>query len=135
MRTKRILVPAVLCLSLLLSACSLPAEEKKIRDVEYTVTSKEDLPEELWKQIKESREEEFRLSYNDGEYLYIVRGYGKQPSTGYNITVEDLYLTEHTLVFDTKITGPAEGEEKSDKQTMPYIVVKTEAMDCRIDYR
>lgn len=135
MRAKRILVSAAVGLCLWLSACSFPTEEKKIRDVDYTVTSKEDLPEELWKQIQESREEEFRLSYNDGEYLYIVRGYGIQPSTGYNITVEDLYLTEHSLVFDTKITGPAEGEEKSEKQTMPYIVVKTEAMDCQITYK
>jgi hypothetical protein len=125
----------VMLACLLVSGCALEQEEKKLRDVEYTVMGKEDLPEELLEQIEENKEEEFRLSYQDGEYLYIVRGYGTQPTTGYNITVEDLYLTEHALVFDTELTGPAEGQEKSEKETTPYIVVKTEAMDCQVTYK
>lgn len=127
-----ILLLALSCL--LLAGCSWKQEGKKLRDVEYTVTSKEDLPEELWQQIQENRQEDFCLSYQDGAYLYIVRGYGTQPSTGYHITVQDLYLTEKALVFDTELTGPAEGQEKSDKETMPFIVVKTEAMDCQVLY-
>lgn len=50
----------------------------------------------------------------------------------YNISVKDLYLTEHTIVFETQISGPTEGEDVSRRETTPYIVVKTEILDGQV---
>ena len=77
------------------------------------------------KKIDQVKTEEFQLTYDDGQYLYLAKGYGTRESSGYNISVKDLYLTEHTIVFETRISGPTEGEDVSRRETTPYIVVKT----------
>ena len=81
---------------------------------------------------KRSITEEFQLTYDDGQYLYLAKGYGTRESSGYNISVKDLYLTEHTIVFETQISGPTEGEDVSRRETTPYIVVKTEILDGQV---
>lgn len=37
--------------------------------------------------------------------LYLVVGYGRQPTGGYSIIVDELYTTENTIVFATTLTG------------------------------
>ena len=44
-------------------------------------------------------------------------------------------MTEHTLVFDTEITGPKEGQDVIEKATTPYVVVKMEAMDKQVVFK
>lgn len=126
---------ALLVGAAVLTGCSLHAEEKKIRDVEYTVVCTEDLPEELRQEIDKVKTEEFQLSYDDGAYLYLVKGYGTRDTSGFDITVSELYLTDHTLVFDTKINGPKEGEDVTQKETTPMIAVKTERIERQIVFR
>jgi hypothetical protein len=115
--------------------CGSQQEITKLRDVEYTVVPREDLPEELATQIAERQTEEFCLSYEDGAYLYLVRGYGTQPTAGYSISVEGLYLTDQGLIFVTEMTGPQEGQEMAQKETTPFVVVKTETIDAQVLYR
>lgn len=118
-----------------IQGCSLFEKEAKLRDVDYTVVCPEDVPQELADEITNVKGKEFQLSYDDGEYMYIARGYGSRNTSGYNISVKDMYITEHTLVLDTEITGPREGEDVVDKKTTPYIVVKTEPMDKQIVFQ
>ena len=81
------------------------------------------------------KREESQLTYADGQYLYLAKGYGTRESSGYNISVKDLYLTEHTIVFETQISGPTEGEDVSRRETTPYIVVKTEILDGQVVFQ
>ncbi len=135
MKKRRICSVALLLLVVFLQGCSVVEEEEKLRALEYTVVSPDDIPEDLANEIQNVKDKEFQLSYDDGEYLYIAKGYGARNTSGYNVTVKEVYLTEHTLVFDTEITGPREGEDVADKKTMPFIVVKTETMDRQIIYK
>ena len=61
-------------------------DNKKLEDIEFTVLSEDEIPEELMGQIEEKKQEEFKLTYSDNSNLYIARGYGKQESSGYSIT-------------------------------------------------
>ena len=126
---------AVLGCVVCIQGCTLCEEEEKLRDVDYTVVCPEDVPQELGDEIAGVKAQEFQISYDDGEYLYIARGYGSRNTSGYNISVKDMYITEHTLVLDTEITGPREGEDVVEKKTMPYIIVKTESMERQIVFR
>ena len=134
MKKRRICSVAMLFLVVFLQGCSVVEEEEKLRDLEYTVVSPDDIPEDLANEIQNVKDKEFQLSYDDGEYLYIAKGYGARNTSGYNVTVKEVYLTEHTLVFDSEISGPREGEDVADKKTMPFIVVKTETVDRQIIY-
>lgn len=123
---------AVLCVTMaavfLLSACGLDddEDEKKVRDLDFTVVGETDVPEELQKIIGEKRNQPFKLTYSDGQNLYIVVGYGPQKTGGYSIQVEELYLTENAIVLDTELIGPAKGESVAQETSYPVIIIRTE---------
>ena len=117
-------IMAALCL-LLCFFCSCSREEDQaVSELEYTVVPEEELPEELKTIIDEKKTGEFKLTYVDGEYLYIVVGYGKQTTGGYSIQIPRVYLTEDSIVFESQLMGP--GEDARANISYPYAVIKTE---------
>ena len=107
-------------------------EIKKLKDLEFTVVEDADLPGELKEIIDEKREKPFRLHYSNNDFLYIIVGYGKQNSGGYNIAVEELFLTDNAIYFDTNLIGPSQDDLVTQGVTYPYIVVKLKYMDKKI---
>lgn len=134
-RTKLYFLIILIATTLLLVAGCGKAEEKKTSSVDFTVVTDSGIPEDLKKLIKERRKTPFELSYSDGSYLYIVKGYGRQDSPDYNITVNDFYLSDDSLVFDTELSGPRKNDSISGKPSYPYIVIKTEYMENSIIFR
>lgn len=134
----RRLVYLVLLLTIIITALGLTgckAEDtdvKKIKDLEFTVVEDADLPGELKEIIDEKKEEPFKLSYSNKDYLYIVVGYGKQNSGGYSISVDDLYLTSNAIYINTNLIGPTQNDLVSQGVTYPYVVVKLEFMDEKV---
>ena len=88
-----------------------------------------EVPEELKNIIGEKQAAPFKLTYSDGQGLYIVQGYGEQETGGYSIAVRQLYLTEDSIVFDAELIGPEKGEDGGTEKSYPYIVVKTELLE------
>ena len=117
----------------LLSGCGAVGIEKdsgeKVRDLEFTVIGDQDVPQELQELINEKKAEAFKLTYTNDQGLYIVNGYGQQQSGGYSIAVEELYLTDNSIVFDTELLGPEKGEDVGNEPSYPYIVVQTEYLE------
>ena len=119
----------ILCLSVL-TGCSISnGEATKLRDLEFTVVSEELLPGELKTLVEERKAGEFKITYSDANALYICMGYGEQPTGGYSIVVDELYLTEDAVYISTRLLGPASGETPADAPSYPYLVVKTELLD------
>ena len=113
-----------------LTACSVEKDElEKVRDLEFTVVGEADLPEELKDVIREKKAAPFKLTYTDDQNLYIVVGYGEQPTGGYSISVKELYLTENAIVTDTELLGPQAAEQNGAEKSYPYIVIKTEYLE------
>ncbi len=121
--------PAALCLAVfLLTGCiTRCGDGQKLRDLEFTVLDKEDVPEELGDMIEKEQGKAFRLTYEDQGYLYIAEGYGTQPETGYSVKVEALYETEDAVHIRTVLLGPAAGEETQAVPTYPYVAVQIES--------
>lgn len=125
-----VLFIGIISMSLFLSGCKANKTDKqKIKDLEFTVVEETDIPEELLKIIEEKKTEPFKLKFSNTEYLYIVVGYGEQPTGGYSIKVEELYLMENAIYFDTSLLGPPKDEIVTQVLTYPYIVVKVEYID------
>ena len=119
--------------ALLPSGCvAYKLDPAKNRDVEYTVTDKEDVPEEFLERIEEAKEEPFELSYADQGCLYAARGYGKQKTSGYSIEVTACYEAERAVYIETALLGPDKGEEITEAATYPYVVVKMEYIDKQV---
>lgn len=56
-------------------------------------------------------------------------GYGVQPTGGYSISVNELYLTDNSIVVNTELKGPEKGENAGAEQSFPYIVIRTEYLE------
>ena len=90
---------------------------------------------ELRKLTEEKKIAPFKLTYTNDGGLYIAVGYGEQPSGGYSIAVNELYLTENAIVIDTELKGPESAEESGAEKSYPYVVVQTEYLEQPIIFQ
>lgn len=123
------LAAGFLLIFMLTGCVSRPQKTEKLRDLEFTVMSKEDVPEEFQEQILQHQDLPFRLTYTDQGRLYIAEGYGAQLKTGYSVEVEGLYETSNAIYFHTNLLGPEKGEETKEITTFPYVVVVLDEID------
>ena len=101
-------------------------EEGNRTPLEYTIVENNEIPEEAASLIEEKKATEFQMTYQRGEDLYLIRGYGKQMSGGYSISVEELGWTSQAVFFRTQLIGPSDEKVVLSPPSYPYIVVKTE---------
>lgn len=121
------LVLLILCI---LSGCGVQTQDdERLDDLEFTVLDLEKVPEELRNVLEEKKAEPFKVTYEDEGYLYICIGYGEQQSSGFSITVEELYQTGNAVYVKTELLGPGSGEDAAKATTCPYIVLKLENVD------
>lgn len=119
-----------------LTGCRLEeAEEKKIKDLDYTVCDESKLPDALVEIIHEKRKEPFKLTYRTKDYLYIVVGYGAQDRTDLNVTMSELYLTENAIFVDTDLISVDNTTLADNLVSYPWIAVKCELYDVEVNFR
>lgn len=123
-------------MALLLAVCGIVSgctvekkDEEKVRDLEYTVVGEADAPQQLQQILADKRTQPFKLTYSDDQNLYIVIGYGPQSTGGYSIQVEELYLTDNSIVVDTELLGPGKGETAASETSYPVIIIMTEYLE------
>lgn len=127
----------ILCLvcTLLCNGCTSYSEEEKIKDLEFSVVPYEDVPEDIRMQIEEKKEIPFWFTYSDGQWKFMVVGYGAQETGGYSIVVDEVYETETTIVVKTTLMGPETMDETVKVTSYPYIVLKIENMDKTVVFK
>lgn len=120
----------VCVLGSIISGCSVEETNRtKVADLEYSIVEETELPQELAGMIEEKKAADFKLTYEMGDDLYIVRGYGEQATGGYSIRIKDCYLTSNAILFDTELVGPRKGEHAAASPSYPYVVIKTGKRD------
>lgn len=120
----------------ILTGCAVEkTEQKKIRDLEFTVVSEADLPQELRELTAEKKSAPFKMTYSNDKGLYIVVGYGEQSSGGYSIQVKDLFLSENAILIDTELLGPEPETENASAKSCPYVTVLTESLDLPVIFQ
>lgn len=126
---------AMFALTVFAAACGKGKEEyEKTGEVDFTVVEEADVPKELLEVIKEKKDEACKLTYLAEDGLYLVRGYGEQPSGGYSIAVDDLYLSGTDLCIKTTLIGPAADEKVTTAATHPFIVLKLQPMETEVHF-
>ena len=84
------------------------------------------------KQINENKAKAMKLTYKDNEYLYIAEGFGTKETGGYSITVNQFYVKDKAMYFDTRLIAPDKGDKVSNQASYPYIVIKTELSEMPV---
>ena len=105
------------------------SEEKRGEDLEFTVSGEADIPAALKELFDKKREKAFKLTYADGQEMYIVIGEGPQKGGGYSVAVKALYETDNSIVIRTELQGPEAGEAKGTEASFPVLIVRTEFWD------
>lgn len=126
---------AILCITMCVSFLGCSVEKlstEKLKDIDFTVLDKDNIPEEFLADIKEKEETPLKLTYADQGALYIAVGYGEQATSGYSIEVKELYETKNAIYIHTNLIGPAKEEKILERKTYPYIVVKLEFIDKNV---
>ena len=129
---RKILLASLLMLVLLTACGGGKVSKQQENPLDYTVVPRSDVPETLLNTLNEKKSESMTMTYGEGEYLYIIVGYGVMPTGGYSISVERLVETEDEIFIKTNLRGPAAGEAVNKAESYPYIVVKTEYTDKKV---
>jgi hypothetical protein len=131
-------ISGLLIMWLLLSVggCAMfDTSDKKVADIEFTIAETEELPEEIREMIEERKTEAFQMAYHDGEYSYIIVGYGQQETSGYSIQVNDVYQGENGIWVDTDLLGPEKSEVTEAVPSYPFVIIKIESVDQTIRFK
>lgn len=123
----------------LLVGCDDTEESGARQDIEFTVCSRENLPEELYTIIEEKKEKLCKFTYSNGSFMYIVVCYGEKERENLNVVVNDLFMTSNAIYIDTTlktdigVTVTATDPVAIGEYSMyPYIVLKCEKYDVPV---
>ena len=103
--------------------------------MDFTVVKPEEIPDELKKVMEEHKEEEIQIVFEDKGSLYAVRGYGKQETGGYSISVDECLEGESKISIATTLIGPSQTEGLSKDPSFPVIVLKMESRDKEVEFQ
>lgn len=130
------LIFCLLLWSVCISACQMEnGNEKKVKDLEFTLVEEEEIPKELLEKIEEKKAADMKLVFESGEYTYIVRGYGEQETGGYSIQIPKFYLTNNAVVLETKLLGPPKGSVENVTPSFPYVVIRTQTLSKNVIFK
>lgn len=114
----------------LLTGCGVTEDRtEKIRDIEFTVVPQQEIPKEFLEEIELKKGDVFKLTFADTDSLYICVGYGQQPTGGYSVAVEELYLTPNAIYIDTTLIAPGAEDNAAYVISFPFVCIKTEYID------
>ena len=111
----------------LLAGCQGGSTAGEQVPVAFSVEEERTIPAALRQAIKENEAREIRMTFEDGNDLYLIRGYGEQNTGGYSIAVDACTEDEEKLYLTTRLIGPEDAEKQPKDASYPYIVVRVAA--------
>ena len=120
-------------LAFLLVGCQGASKEGKREPVAFTVEEERSIPTPLLQAIRENQKREIRMTFADGDDLYLIRGYGEQKSGGYSIAVDACTEDDEKLYLTTRLIGPKDAEKVPEDASYPYIVVRVAATEKEVE--
>lgn len=117
----------------LLAGCQGASTAGEQVPVAFSVEEERTLPAALRQAIKENEAREIRMTFEDGDDLYLIRGYGEQKTGGYSIAVDACTEDEEKLYLTTRLIGPEDAEKQPKDASYPYIVVRVAATGKEVE--
>ncbi|GMQ56278.1 hypothetical protein AN1V17_06710 [Vallitalea sediminicola] len=110
-------------------------DTNKIMDMEFTVLDDENVQDIIKQNVDILKFNPFKLSFRDGQYLYIAVGYGEQRTGGYSIQVSELYESQDRIVISTELLSPGKDDQVTMAITYPYLIIRTSDLFLPIYYK
>ena len=134
MKKTAVLLGVLISVAMMFCGCRfIRIEEEARQPIEYTIVKQEEIPKEAVALIDEKKAKEFQMTYQVGDDLYLIKGYGQQMTGGYSIQAEEVSVSSNAVFFKTKLLGPSEKNQGSEP-SYPYIVVKIKYRDEPVEF-
>ena len=124
----------ILVIVLISVGCGAEKESSRGKDLDYTVVPTADCPADFLSDINKKKINPFQMTYDDGAYCYLAVGYGEQGTNGFSIKVLGLYEKGQGICLETSLVGPEEDQVVSQKKSTPYLVVKIEKTNRKVEF-
>lgn len=129
LNSKRKKAAAVLCIILaaaiagVVVMCVMNSSKK----IEFTVLEDKNIPKEIETQVlPEYRNLERALACIVDDKVYVVVTRGEKTTSGYEVDIDKMIMTDDKLEVYAAYTDPEEGKAVSQVLTYPYAVAETE---------
>lgn len=118
-------IAVLICwMTLLLAGCRfIRIEEGERTPLEYSIAKQEEIPSEAAELMDQKKKQEFQMTYQVEDTLYLMKGYGQQMTGGYSIFVEEVSESENGVFCKTRLIGPSDGAQGGEP-SYPCIVLK-----------
>lgn len=129
-------IVVLLCGAILfLAGCRLiRIEEEERTPLEYSIVKQEEIPLEAVELMEQKKKQEFQMTYQVEDVLYLMKGYGQQMTGGYSISVEEVSESENGVFCKTRLIGPSEGEQGGEP-SYPCIVLKIKNTEKPVQFQ
>lgn len=104
-------------------------------DLEYEIAQSKDLPQKVNEKIFNKQKEQFGFTYRDEDVMYIVFGFGEQPTGGYSIQVAALKDETDKIILEANLLPPGKEEVISPSPSYPVMILKIQDNDKDVSFR
>lgn len=125
----------LIIVALLLTSCRwfpVPGPEPQSG---FTRVDMKDLPVPVKEWAENSRAMELAHTMTYQNKRYILANYGKKPTSGYSISIEDVDIADHKVTVTIRYTEPDPKQIVSHVLTYPQDIVYIENLNLPIEYR
>ena len=139
-RTRWLALLMIAVLMAVLAGCASSDEtstdyDPSMPDLEYEIAQAKDLPQKVNEKIFNKQKERFGFTYRDEDVMYIVFGFGEQPTGGYSIQVAALKDGTDKIILEANLLAPGKEEVISPSPSYPVMILKTQDHDKDVSFR
>lgn len=130
----------LLCILCIVGLCACQKEEMvpdymSAPDLAFEIVTGQDVPQKVNEKIFQKQKEQFGFTYRDGDTMYIILGFGIQPTGGYSIQIVALKDTEDKIVVEANLVAPQPEDVVSDRESYPFIILKVQESQKNVQFR
>lgn len=104
--------------------------------ISYDICDETMLPEELAAVINTKKDEEYKFTYSNNTYTYIVVCAGTQNCADIYVDVEELYRDENAIYVKTMLRREADPEQDDAVTAVfPYVVIRIQKSDLQVIFK
>lgn len=100
-----------------------------VNSLDYSIVDDIDYPDAIKKIIEENKSQPVFSTYMTNDFLYIIIGYGPQPTDGYSVAINRLFESANAIIVDSTLIGPSKDMNISSSVSYPVTVLKLSRLD------
>lgn len=135
MKYRKCLYLVLMMAAMLLAGCHFFSASDDGEDLAYDICDETMLPEELAAVINTKKEEEFKFTYSNNTYTYIVVCAGTYDRADVSVDVDELYKDDNAIYVKTVLRQNSDAEQDMETVVFPYVVIRILKSDLQVIFK